>query len=307
MSVFRNKKSNTPRRRYVESVENKSTPSQNFKRNRTLSGTSNRLNGINDESVKSPRTQAHDLSTQRRKLTGILMIIFAIVITIWILLNNFTASVDISATNIDIVKNIDKSKYTNAVQDYLNINPVSRVSFFLNQSSLTSYVASKLPETENVNLVNSKGMGRTNFSITFRKPVAGWRINDKQYYVDSSGIPFGINYFSNPSVRIVDNSGISLKIGTKAIASNRFLSFIGRVVTLTEKGGYTVTQAALPVNTTRELELRLKEVNYPIKLSIDRPAGEQVEDMVMALNYFRHNSKTIRYLDVRVGGKAFFK
>ena len=151
------------------------------------------------------------------------------------------------------------------------------------------------------------GIGVTDFIITMRLPVAGWQINNKQYYVDSNGVPFEINYFQAPTVQIVDNSGISYKIGTTAIASNRFLSFIGRIVALTKASGYTVTQALLPPQTTRELQVRLKETSYYIKLSIDRPAGEQVEDMVTAIRYFSSHGQSPQYVDVRVSGKAFYK
>jgi hypothetical protein len=140
-----------------------------------------------------------------------------------------------------------------------------------------------------------------------RSPVAGWQINSKQYYVDSKGYPFDINYFPTPSVQIIDNSGISYKIGTTAIASNRFLGFIGRIVSLTKSSGYTVSQALLPPNTTRELDIRLKEVGYYIKFSIDRPAGEQVEDMVTAIKYFSARGQTPKYIDARVSGKAFYR
>ena len=92
-----------------------------------------------------------------------------------------------------------------------------------------------------------------------------------------------------------------------AIASNRFLSFVGRVVSLTKASGYTVVQAMLPAETTRELEIKLKEGDYLVKLSIDRPVGEQVEDMIAAVRYFTGSGQTPKYIDVRVSGKAFYQ
>ncbi|HZJ34809.1 MAG TPA: hypothetical protein VFD55_02210, partial [Candidatus Angelobacter sp.] len=192
------------------------------------------------------------------------------------------------------------------IQEYLNINPMSRLQFFLDQSALTKYVSDKLPEVANVKQQGSMGIGETDFSITMRTPVAGWMINDNQYYVDSDGISFEQNYFLPPSVQIVDNSGASLQTGT-AIASKRFLSFVGRVVSLAQTSGYTVTQAILPANTTRELEISLKDVSFSVKLSIDRSAGEQVEDMSRAVQYFISNGRAPSYIDVRVSGKAFYR
>jgi hypothetical protein len=237
-----------------------------------------------------------------------LIIILILAIPVWLLISNFTATVSVSISNVGILKNVDKQKYQDVVQNYLDQNPISRLTFFLNQSNLSDFVSAKLPEVSSVAQGRMVGIGVTSFAVTMRTPVAGWQINNKQYYVDSNGFPFETNYFSDPSVQIVDNSGITYKLGsTTAIASNKFLSFVGRIVSLTKASGYTVTQASLPPDTTRELEVRLKETNYYIKLSIDRPAGEQVEDMVTAIRYFVAHGQSPQYIDVRVSGKAFYR
>jgi len=308
MAIFKKKSTDLPKRRQG-GAEITSTPPHVFKRNRTLTGTtSSRLNSVgSDSDLKSPRTHAHNLSLQRRKITGVLLLVIAIIIPIWILINNFTASAEITVANMDVSRPVDNSRYTKAIQGYMDANPFSRISFFLNQNSLSSYVSSKLPEVSKVSLTGSNGLGKSDFSLTLRKPVAGWQIRKKQYYVDDSGIPFGVNYFSSPLVQIVDNSGVSVQAGSTAIASNRFLGFVGRVVSMTGARGYNVVQAALPPNTTRELEVRLKEIGYPIKFSIDRPAGEQVEDMINAVNYFTKHGINPSYVDVRVSGKAAYK
>jgi hypothetical protein len=240
-------------------------------------------------------------------MSTVLVLVIIAAIPIWLLISNFTATVSISLSDVGISKAVDKQKYQNVIQNYLDQNPISRLTFLLDQSSLSNFVSAKLPEVANVSHGTMAGIGVTSFTITMRSPVAGWQINGQQYYVDSSGIPFKENYFSSPSVQITDNSGISYKVGTTAIASNRFLGFVGRVVALTKASGYTVTQALLPPNTTRELELRLKETSYYVKLSIDRPAGEQIEDMVSAIKYFTARGQSPQYIDVRVSGKAFFK
>lgn len=311
MNIFSKKQSDMPKRRSLEHDENTAAPSSSniFKRNRTLTGTtSNHLSTTNTKThLESPRTHAHNLSIQRRKATGILLLVIVAAVPMWILISNFTASVRVSLPDTAVPKTIEVSKYEKAIQNYLDINPMSRLTFLLDQPAMSSYLSSKLPEISKIRQREMKGLGVTNFEITMRKPVAGWKINNKQFFVDSNGVPFDKNYFPPPSVQIVDNSGISLKIGTTAIASNRFLSFVGRVVYLTSASGYTITQAALPTNTTRELEVHLKEGNNTVKLSIDRPAGEQVEDMIVAVKYFASHGQSPQYIDVRVGGKAFYK
>lgn len=313
MSLFKKKQSNIPRRRATDDgdrshIETK-TPQMVFKRNRTLTGTksNNFRSAANVKSdFESPRVHVHHLTRQRRIVFNALLIVLLSVALIFLLLNNFTASAAIGLSDTSISKPVDNNLYEKAIQEYLDINPMNRFHFALDQSALSAYVSSKLPEVASVEQKNSVGPGVTRFAITMRKPVAGWRIENKQYYVDSMGISFEQNYFSAPEVLIVDNSGASLEKGT-AIASKRFLSFVGRVVALSKASGYTVNQATLPIDTTRQLEIKLKEVDYIVKLSIDRPAGEQVEDMARSIKYLAVQGKALSYIDVRVSGKAFYK
>lgn len=309
MKLLRKKKAEAPRRRLAgDDVRKPKQQSDIFKRNRTLTGTtSNYLDSLNIKSgLASPRSQIHSLAAKRRKIFSIFITVILSAIFLWVLICNFTATVSIATSDAGISKSLNNSGYSKVIQDYLESNPLSRFRFFLDQSALSSYVSGKMPEVESVTPKNMVGIGITNFSIKMRQPVAGWKINDKQYYVDAKGIPFEQNYFSAPVVQIVDNSGVSLQTGAVSV-SKRFLGFVGLVVSLANNSGYIVTQAVLPANTTRELEIKLKDSNLSVKMTIDRPAGEQVEDMSRAVQYFVSHSKTPSYIDIRVGGKAFFK
>jgi len=139
-----------------------------------------------------------------------------------------------------------------------------------------------------------------------RTPIAGWSMNGKQQYVDSSGVSFGRNYYPAPSVQIVDNSGIQVAAG-QAVASNSFLGFVGQIVGLAKTRGYTTTQVVIPSATTRQIELKLKDIAYPVKFSVDRPAGEQVEDMTNAIEWMKRHNLTPQYVDVRISGRAFYR
>lgn len=310
MGLFNKKQSAIPRRRLNNNDTSVPTSSDIFKRNRTITGTtSNFFDSTNAKSdLESSRTHVHRLTTLRRKLFAIFAIILAVSVLIFILISNFTAMVRVTVSDVSISKTINSSAYEKIIQEYFDTNPVGRLRFLLNQSSLASYVSEKLPEVATVVQQGAFGVGETSFELTMRKPVAGWVINAKQYYVDSKGVAFEKNYFEAPVVQIVDESGASIQTtnATTAIVSKRFLSFVGRVVSLSKDNGYTVTEAILPVGTTRELEIRLKENNFLIKLSIDRPVGEQIEDMSRAVRYFTNNGRTPSYIDIRVSGKAFF-
>ncbi|NTW62144.1 hypothetical protein HGB25_01895 [Candidatus Saccharibacteria bacterium] len=308
--MFRKKSKDIPRRRAV--VTSESAPrsgSDVFRRNRTLTGTtSNHLDavGAHKNDLQSPRSHAHHLTAQRRKVSSVLMVVLVSVGFLWFLISNFTASAVVSVGDTSVSKPVDKAVYERVIQDYLIKNPMSRFTFFMDQTALRDYLSSKLPEVADVKQRGIAGIGRTTFVVTMRSPIAGWQINNRQYYVDASGMPFDKNYYRPPSVQIIDNSGVSLKSDATAIASRRFLSFVGRVVYLSKSNGYTVTQAILPSGTTRELEVHISGIGSYVKFSIDRPAGEQVEDMNRAILYFRGRGMSPKYIDVRVSGKAFF-
>lgn len=312
MAIFKRKPVDVPRRRRSGNDGDSDTYSQRsavFQRNRTLTGsTSNRISQSPQLStdLESPRTHVHHLALKRRKVgTVFLGIVLVCAFLFWIL-TQFTARAGISFTGIPVTQKIDTTSYEKAINDYLGANPFARLRFTLDPLSLSNYVFQKLPEVAEVKQLGMGLIGETRFAITIRKPVAGWTLNNKQYFVDDKGVAFEQNYYGAPSVQIVDDSGISLQQGT-AVASNRFLGFVGRVVSLSKSNGYIVTQAILPSNTTRQLEVYLEGVASIIRLSIDRPAGEQVEDMARAVRYLASQGQSPEYIDVRVSGKVFYK
>ena len=270
-----------------------------FKRNRTMSY------GFNQD--ESSRHKTHKLVIKRRRAFSVFIVVVLMFALAYLLINNFTAKVIVNFSDNDTTSSIESSEYVDAINSFLDDHPLSRFNFVLNASDLNESVINKLPEVDSIKLKQTI-MGETVFEIKMRRAVAGWVINSKQYYVDSSGVPFMKNYFSNSAVQIVDNSGVEMSsddIG--AIVSKRFLSFVGQIVSLAKNSGYTVTQAILPSGTTRELDINLKEVSAMVKLTIDRSEAEQIEDMANALKYFSSKGTMPSYIDVRVSGKAFYK
>ncbi|MDB5167497.1 MAG: hypothetical protein JWN26_642 [Candidatus Saccharibacteria bacterium] len=279
-----------------------------FARNRTLTGsTSSRLSDVGHSSdLQSPRKTAHHLAQRRRKIGMVFLVVLGIVAVLFILLLQFTAVVTVSVSDTSLSKKLNESAYEKAINDYFGIHPLSRLRFALDKTDLKNYLVNVVPEVADVVDVSLGAIGETNVTLSMRHPVAGWTINSKQYFVDANGVAFEQNYFADPSVQIVDDSGVALQQGT-TVASNRFLGFVGRIVSLSKDRGYNVVQAIIPSGTTRQLEVVIQGVVPHVKLSIDRPAGEQVEDMDRALIYLRAHGQSPSYVDVRVSGKAYYK
>lgn len=280
-----------------------------FRRNRTLTGSvSSRIGSAGElqSNLKSARVQAHELADQRRRIGGVLLVIAAVSLFLAVLLWQFTANVVIVTPGSGITHTIDTAKYEKAIQDYYGQNPFERLRFATNQQRLTEYLHSVTPEVKSVTVVGSAGFASSKLSIVMREPIAGWKIDTTQYYVDGQGVSFVTNYFTSPTVQIIDQSGVRLEAGT-AIASNRFLGYVGRTVSTAAKSGLVVEQVIIPGGTTREIDLRIQGNSSSIKLLIDRPVGQQIEDLVRTLAYFKSKGQQPEYIDVRVSNKAYYK
>lgn len=302
MKPFRTRKPVVPPRRLADRephLRTEELSNSQFRRNRTLSGIQRETPEV------SSRAKVHHLTRQRRKVGGMLLIILLAIGLLALLLTQMTAKVIITSASTTVSTPIEGGQYEKVINEYLGVHPVERLRFILNEDELSNYVSTVTPEVASVKQSGSENIVETRFSVTFRKPIASWQINSRQFYVDDHGTVFEKNYYSAPAVHIVDESGISPEQGS-TVASARFLSFVGRVVGLSKDRGYEVTQAILPSGTTRQLEIQLKDVASRVKLSIDRGAGEQVEDMARALKYLSDRGQAPGYVDVRVSGRAVY-
>lgn len=276
-----------------------STTSQ-YRRNRTLSSYRH------DTSEESSRRKAHSLALQRRKLGGIFLIVAMVAVLLGLLLWQLIAQVHITASSRQLTTQFDTGMYEDSINKYLNLNPAQRLRASLDEIALSAFVASEHPEVEAVRLTSRPGIAQSNVTITFRTPVAGWQINDEQYYVDEHGEVFERNYYDTPSVQIVDESGISPEEGS-AVVGTRLLGFLGRVVAQAQSRGYTPVKAILPEGTTRQVEVEFKGSSTRVKFSIDRGAGEQMEDADRSLRYLKSKKARVGYIDVRVSGRAAYR
>ena len=276
-------------------------PATQFRRNQTLS--SYRHNTPEESS----RQKAHTLALQRRKLGGIFLIVAIAVIALALLLWQLIAQVHVITSSKQLSTRFDNAVYEKSINEYLNLNPAQRLRVSLDETALGAFVANELPEVEKLELSGTPGLAQSNFTVTFRTPVAGWQINGKQYYVDADGVVFEKNYYDAPTVQIVDESGVSPEQGS-AVVGTRLLGFLGRIVSEAQGRGYTPVKAVLPTGTTRQVDVYFEGKTTYVKFSIDRGAGEQMEDADRSLNYLQsHGGGGAGYVDVRVSGRAAYK
>lgn len=280
-----------------------------FRRNRTLTGSlSSNVASANETNseLRSKRVQSHDLRRHRRKLSTLLMVVAGVAAVLGFLLYQSIALPHVVVEDVD--SSIDQQFYDRKVQEYLNGRPLERFRFSLNVDTLSQYLQTHdAPEVRAVSPdVSFAGLGVSTVYIELRKPVVAWQTDGANLFVDGEGVAFYRNYYTPPSVAIVDETGIKTE-GNRVLASNRFLGFIGRVIGRFEANGLTVTKVVLPPNTSRQIAVSTEGVVYPVKMSIDRPAGEQTEDAARAIRHLTARNIAAQYIDVRVSGKAYYK
>jgi len=309
MNLFKRPQKNLPARRQLgRQVTVELEDSATFRRGRTLTGSASSAVHTTNESqadLKSSRVQTHELHKKRRRISGALFAVLFVAAGFYLLISQFTAHATVQASPDPTVQL--EPVYAETIDSYLGDNLSQRWRFLTDTDRVTRYLQASTPEVESVKLRGSSGFGKSLFEITFRKPIASWGVNYKDLFVDASGVPFARNYFSPPTLRITDKSGMISTTSGQSVMSNRFMSYVGQVIGHSETQGLAVSTIEIPEGMTRQIEVRLEGVEYPFKFSSDREAGESVDDMVKVIKWMRDRNLTPEYADVRVGGRVFYK
>lgn len=286
-------------RRRQTDVRPEATPlPPSFRRNRT----------ITDRSAVpevSERARVHHLRLMRRKVGMTLGIAIVVLGVIMIGISQFIQSVQVVVTDTRVVQQPDVTLYQQHFNEYFKRYPLERFRFATNYDQLSQWMRETMPEVAKVTPRGLQSLGVAKYELRLREPLVSWSVNDEQYYVDTDGVTFKRNYFAPPAVAVVDKSGAQIKQGS-AIASDRFLSFIGRAVALAADNGVTVTQVEIPTGSMRQVYLHGEGIPV-IRMTIDRGVEYQVADMKRALAFFAANGQSPQYVDVRTAGKAFYK
>ncbi len=280
-----------------------------FRRNRTLTGSlSSDVASANEHrsELRSPRLQTHHLRRHRRRLLLVFLGVSVAVAGLGWLIYQSIAGVDIVVKAP--VPPVDTQLYEQKVQDYLNGRPLERNRKTVNTEALATYLQENgSPEVLMVQVSSSPaGFGASTLELTMRRPLVSWKTGVSRLYVDGTGAAFTRNYFAEPTVEVIDETGIQT-VNNQVLASDRFLGFIGRMVGRLQEQSLTVTRVVLPANTTRQLLLSIQGVAYPVKVNIDRPAAGQAEDIARTIRHLAGKGIIPEYVDVRVEGRAYYK
>ncbi len=305
MALF---KKETPRRTRQPKIEDDSS-GYTFRRSRTLSGSSspNVKTTKRHADMQSSRLQFHSLRRRRRHITAILIVVIMLIVGTYWLMTQYAASATSISYSPSPQVTPDKARYQNIINKYLQAHPLERFRFVLNDARLSQYVSQALPEVADIT-GNGGGIGYGSYKISLRKPVIDWRLGSREYLVDASGVAFSKNYYQKPAVSVIDKSSLAVSGGKEAIASNRLLTFLGRLVSgVNETKLGRIESLTIPAASAREVDVKLKGESYFFKVNVSRDVAAQVQDMERVARYFKQHHATPQYIDLRVGGRAFYR
>lgn len=281
-----------------------------FRRSRTLIGSLHsdvRAASENRGLLRSPRLREHDLRKHRRKLGLWFLCTVGVMLVLGYLLSNYSQTVDrVRIVDLPAVAQSDLQDYQELANKYLDENPFERFRFALNEGRFIQFMSHEAPEIAEASIDQTEQLMSSEVILRLRRPVAMWNSGTKHFFVGSDGVAFEHTVLPRPSVTIIDKSA-NTELGSMA-ASAKMLRFIGRVVALVDASGEVkVESIQLPMNSTRQADIKLVGKPYPIKTYLDRDPAGQATDVVNAVTYFNNKGITPKYVDVRVPSKAFYQ
>lgn len=278
-----------------------------FRRSRTLTGTTSSRVATSAESrgqLKTERLKLHENRQFRRKFMRVLAIVALVALILVYIAFNYIGSVPVTYTQPGTSPPV--SAYMQSAHEYLAAHPLQRFGFSIDARQLESFLQAQHPEITAASLSKAWYGGQSALSVIFRRPLVVWRSRTQTFFVDSEGIAFGYNHFTSPLVTVTDQSGITPD-QNQAIASARFIRFLGLLVADVNAIGKGAVASVIIPPATREVDLKLAGRSTLFKTHIDRDPKQQAEDIKRSLDFFDARRVTPQYLDVRVAGKAFYQ
>lgn len=291
---MKEEKSLTRREMREKILEERSREKGDFRRGKTIS---------RHQKEHSERSENQKLVIRRRKLGAFFMILAIFISLISIFLFQFISKVSVVSNES---KSQNLSKYEKSVEEYLNINPSERILSNLNKNALLESLQKDYPEVLSISDIKFNGLTSYKIYLNFRKPVASWLVDGKEFFVDSEGVSFNVNNFEKPSLNIIDDSGAIVSNG-KNVASSSFFSFIGKLVSAANKQGLEVSKIRIPPLSLRQVEVSVKGVSYFARMSTADSAEGQIINFKKAIEYFITHKISPNYIDLRIEGRGYYK
>ena len=300
-SYHRSSSSNQPVRRRSEShgteaTKLSSTP-RYFKKGHTI---------VQKALDISDRSSLRDLTFHRQFLIKAIIILVLVISLTAIIIWQTIYQVSPQVIGFEQLPATIISDYSQTIDQYFNQHPLERFSLALDVDNLNLFLNQKRPEIAKVSDIELRFLRPTLIKLNPRLPLAMWIINGIKYYVDNQGQAFTHNFFDDPSLEVIDQSGLDPGQVPK-VASANFLGFVGQTIALSADKGLIVQKIVIPPMTTRQIEVYFDGYLFPVKFMTSNSVPRQVEDAYRSLKFLKDRNIVPVYLDVRVSQKAYYK
>lgn len=264
---------------------------------------------IHQSQYKLASSERHDLRRLSQRRLGIFRLLLASGLMMFLVIMIIASTIhhqQVVVTDFITATPVDQELYQTILRDYFRERPLERWRSAFNIDDLNAIFRVRSPEISRVQRVETRFLKSSLIYLSLRRPVAMWESAGKKYYVDRFGVPFFKNYFDDPKLSIIDKSGVVIE-RVKQVANDSFLSFVGQLVALAEERGLKISKIIIPPLTTRQLEVYIDGLAYPIKMTSAVPAAQQVDNLLQSKAYFKKHNLQPKYLDARVEGRVYFK
>jgi len=277
----------------------------NYSRSRTIRN-ENLLMNQDRHRARLERKAQKKLKNRRRKQLVSTVIILILLALSAVVVSQYAFSIDSINYSKPPVSDTEDDKYITSAGEYLAANPASRFSFLLRGEMFTQFMTNRHPEVAEAS-IKTRPFSAAELHLTLREVVAVWEGVNGREYVDKTGIVFSVNLLAEPSIIIKDENKLDAE--GSAVASSRFLAFIGQLISrVNDSGGVgEVKSVAIPLGAIRYIELSFDNRSYPVKAQIDRDIASQADDIINMLKYLDQRGIRPSYVDVRVKNKGYWK
>lgn len=145
--------------------------------------------------------------------------------------------------------------------------------------------------------------------LSIAAPTFNFSSNSNLYVVGSNGVIAGLSSQltgASNLPNVIDQSGLMAAIG-KQVLSTEAIAFINTILAQCQRAGLKVQSLTLPA-AAQELDLRVQNQPYFVKFYLGGDVLSQAGQYLAAKHKFdSENTQPGQYLDVRVGGKIFYK
>lgn len=210
----------------------------------------------------------------------------------------------IASSNEYRTSNVYRSAAAQAMQGFKD-----RSKLTFNESALVTDLKTRFPEISVANVELPLFGQRPIIRLSIAAPEFLFASQGHLYLIAANGVVVS----DNPKITaaknlpvVTDQTGFTAKLGQPVLSTDE-VSFISQLVKQCHRAKVPIKSLVLP-NSGQELDLRTKDKSYYVKFYLGGdPMVETGQFLAARAEFTRDHKSPVQYLDVRVGGKIYYK